>query len=85
MFKKVITAPNFWRSVLTLALAFIVIFNVIRVLFQFGFSFSKYFTYYFHDGHLFSFIAGNLVGGFFYGFIFAYYRYWRYFKGKGRL
>lgn len=80
MFKKIITAKKFWISVLVLMLVFIVLFNLIRIFIEYKFDFSGYFEFYFQSNRLPSFIVANLIGGFFYGFVMAFYRYWRYFK-----
>lgn len=81
-FKKIITSQKFWGSVLVLSLAFIILFNLVRIAIEYKFGFSTYFEFYFNSKRLPSFIVANLIGGVFYGFIMAYYRFWRHYKGK---
>lgn len=77
MFKKITSQRHFWVSVLIFFAAFLVLFNLIQVIFQFQLNFSRYFQYYFETHRLWSFLAMNFIGGFIYGFGTAYYRFWK--------
>lgn len=83
-FKKIITAKKFWTSVLLLALAFIVFYNLIRIFFEYKFDFNAFFSYYFQEARLPSFIVANIIGGLFYGFVVVFFRYYRRFKEEER-
>lgn len=84
MFLKIITAKRFWLSVLFMTLAFIVLFNLIRIVAEFKFDFKQFYDFYLNSHRLASFIVANLIGGIIYGFSMAYYRYWRHFKRENR-
>jgi len=82
MIKKILSLKTFWFSVIIFALAFIILFNLVRIIFEFNFNFGEYFAFYFNEKRLSSFIVANLIGGFIYGFLTAYYRFWKHFKVK---
>ncbi len=81
-FKKIISTKNFWTSVLIFAGIFVVLYNIIRVILEFDFNFGAYFSFHFEPDHLFNFILSNLIGGFIYGFVVVYFKYWRHYKEK---
>jgi len=84
MFFRILKAKRFWLSVLFLSFAFIVLFNLIRIIVEFKFGFGTYFKFYFQSHRLPSFIVANLIGGFFYGFAMAYFRYWKHLKNVNK-
>lgn len=74
MFKKVINHPNFWRSVISIGLAFSFLFVIFKwVLEGFKFDFVK---------DPLTFFAGVFVGGFAYGFFVTYGKFWKKLKEK---
>lgn len=84
MFKKIITAKNFWLNVAVLTVIFILLFNLVRIAVEYKFHFSDYFNFYINSYRFPSFLVFNLIGGFFYALITAYYRYWKHFRSSGR-
>ncbi|RMA57197.1 hypothetical protein [Ulvibacter antarcticus] len=62
MFQKVISYKGFWKSVLSLALAFAVVFTIIK------WAISGFSGTFFSEGNPIRFIAGVLIAGFAYGF-----------------
>lgn len=82
MFAKIFSLKSFWTSVLIFAVAFIILFNLIRILFEFSFDFGGYFKFYSEEGRLTSFIVANLIGGLIYGILTAFYRFYKHFKTK---
>ncbi|MCG9972212.1 hypothetical protein [Christiangramia crocea] len=72
-FKTIISQRSFWKSVLWLGLSFLVLYNVITILFEYGeLAFSTFFRERTADGKLFRFIIGQILASFLYGFILAY-------------
>lgn len=82
MFLRIIRLKTFWLSVVIFAFAFIILFNLVRIFFEFKFNFSAYFDFYFNSENLPSFIVANLIGGVIYGMLTAYYRFWKHFRTK---
>lgn len=82
MFLRIIRLKTFWLSVVIFAFAFIILFNLVRVFFEFKFNFKEYFGFYFAEEQLPSFLVANLIGGLIYGLLTAYYRFWKHFKTK---
>jgi hypothetical protein len=66
MFKAVLSYPGFWRSVLSLALAFVLLFVLIKWAIE-GFSLAFFSR---QDPLLFG--GGILLAGFLYGFIVSF-------------
>ena len=64
MFQRVISAKGFWRSVSTLALGFIIIYNVIDVWFAYDFDWSLYAENRFAEDNLLRFFVANIMSGF---------------------
>jgi drug/metabolite transporter (DMT)-like permease len=73
MFKKIINHKNFWRSVVTLAFAFALLFCIFKWVIE-GFSFE------FISREPLVFILSIVVGGFIYGFFVTYGKFWKKFK-----
>ena len=72
-FKTIIKKRSFWKAVLFMALLFIVLYNVVVMLFEFGgFHFSAYFHERMNNGKWIRFLVASLLGGFIYGFIVSY-------------
>lgn len=72
-FKSVISQKKFWKSVFWLGLSFLVLYNVITMLFEYGgFAFAEFFEERTADGKLFRFIIGQFLAAFLYGFILAF-------------
>lgn len=71
-FKQIVYLRAFWKSVLGLALAFIVVYNLIMVIFD-GFTFQPLIdkaTY-----QPVRFFIANIVSGVFYGLIISYFQF----------
>lgn len=62
MFKKVINHEGFWRSVVSLAIAFALVFTLIK------WALSSFEAAFFTQGDPVRFFAGVLLAGFVYGF-----------------
>ena len=77
-FKEVISVKGFWKSVFYLAIAFIVIYNLINIGFSYGFNFDAFAEEKFAGTGLVRFIVANLISGFIYGFIVVFLQ----FRGK---
>ena len=72
-FKEMISQRAFWKSVLFLGLGFLIVYDIISMLFEYGgFHFEAYFTERTEDGKLFRFILGQLLAAFAYGFIISF-------------
>ncbi|MDX1542989.1 MAG: hypothetical protein R3214_03510 [Christiangramia sp.] len=72
-FKSVISQKKFWKSVFWLGLSFLVLYNVITMLFEYGgFAFAEFLEERTADGKLFRFIIGQFLAAFLYGFILAF-------------
>ena len=70
MFKKIIAAQGFWRSVISIGTAFALLFTVIKWAIE-GFK-TEYFSSL--ENPLF-FVLGLIVSGFVYGFLVTYGKY----------
>lgn len=77
MFKQIISAKKFWKSVIIMSVAFIFLFNLVRIAIEFGFSFSDFWAAHSEPQMLPYFVVFNLFSGFVYGFGVVYYRYWK--------
>ena len=73
MFKRIISTQGFWKSVVSLGVAFSLIFVIIKWGLE---SFNK--SYFSTIQNPTSFMMGLLIGGFIYGFIVTYGK----FRGK---
>ncbi len=73
MFQKVISTQGFWKSVLSLGIAFALLFVIVKWAIE-GFK-MDYFT---SLQNPILFVIGLIVGGFFYGFFVTYGK----FRGK---
>lgn len=72
-FKSIVNQRSFWKSVFWLGLSFLILYNVISMLFEYGgFAFAEFFAERSSDGKLFRFIIAQLLAGFLYGFILAF-------------
>ncbi|MBZ9629172.1 hypothetical protein LB465_00165 [Salegentibacter sp. LM13S] len=72
-FKEMISQRPFWKSVLFLGIGFLIVYDIVSMLFEYGgFHFEAYFTERTEDGKLFRFIAGQLLAAFAYGFIISF-------------
>lgn len=78
MFQKVISAIGFWRSVITLAIGFIVIYNLIDIWFGYDFDLSLFVEKRFSKDNLLRFFVANIMSGFVYGFVVTFLK----FRGK---
>lgn len=77
--KEIVSLRSFWKSVFWLGLSFLVLYNVISILFEYGgFAFGQYFRERTEDGKLIRFIIGQLLAAFLYGFILSFGQ----FRGK---
>lgn len=76
MFKKIINHPGFWRSVLSIGMAFIVLYFVFRwILDGFSFEFIKAMD-------LWIYVLVVAGAGFIYGFFVTYGKFWKKLKEK---
>lgn len=71
--KAFLKMTAFWKSVFWLGLSFLIIYNIITMLFEYGgFHFTEFFDDRTENGSWLRFILAQLVGGFIYGFILAF-------------
>ncbi|AVR45505.1 hypothetical protein C7S20_09615 [Christiangramia fulva] len=71
--KAFLKMKAFWKSVLWLGLAFILIYNFITMMFDYGgFHFAQFFQDRTENGNWLRFVLAQLMGGFLYGFILAF-------------
>lgn len=77
-FKEVISVKGFWKSVIFLAIAFIIIYNLINIGFSYNFNFDAFVEEKLTGTMALRFIIANLIGGFIYGFIVVFLQ----FRGK---
>ena len=75
MFTKVINHPGFWKSVLFLAVMFIVIYNTADVLMVFKGSINGYIEERLAGENLLRFFSANIASGFVYGFIISFFKF----------
>lgn len=75
MFQRVISAKGFWRSVTSLALGFIIIYNVIDVWFGYDFNWALYAENRFAADNLLRFFVANIMSGFVYGFVVTFLKF----------
>ena len=72
-FKEMVSQRAFWKSVLFLGLGFLIVYDIVSMLFEYGgFHFKAFFTERTEGGKLFRFIAGQLLAAFAYGFIISF-------------
>ena len=72
-FNKVVNTNGFWKSVLGMGIAFILIYHIVNMLFIYGgLHFSEYFELNLSEDRWFRFVFGSLLSGFIYGFIITY-------------
>ena len=77
MFQKIIRHEGFWRSVVSLAIAFAFLFTLFKwMLSKFSFSFIG-------DNPI-SYVLAIILGGFLYGFFVTYGKFWKKLKEKQR-
>ena len=74
-FKEVIAVKGFWRSVVILGFAFMLIYNAIDLLFSYGFNFDEFFAEKLEGAMLIRFLIANIIGGFIYGFIVTFLQF----------
>jgi len=77
-FKEVVAVKGFWKSVIILGFAFMLIYNAIDLLFSFGFNFDEFFAEKLEGEMLIRFLIANIIGGFIYGFVVTFLQ----FRGK---
>jgi hypothetical protein len=75
MFQRVISAKGFWRSVISLAIGFIFIYNIIDVWFGYDFNWALYAENRFAADHLLRFFVANIMSGFVYGFVVTFLKF----------
>ena len=74
-----ISKKAFWKSVLLLGVGFLIVYDIVSMLFEYGgFHFEAFFTERTEDGKLFRFIVGQFLAAFVYGFIISFGQ----FRGK---
>lgn len=79
LFKSIVSQKAFWKSVFWLGLSFLILYNVISMLFEYGgFEFTRFFEERTANGKLIRFIIGQFLAAFLYGFILAFGQ----FRGK---
>lgn len=72
-FKSVVSQRSFWKSVFWLGLSFLILYNVITMLFEYGeFDVARFFEERTADGKLIRFIIAQVLAAFAYGFILAF-------------
>ncbi|MEZ4858582.1 MAG: hypothetical protein R2781_07205 [Flavobacteriaceae bacterium] len=71
MFKKIIHHKGFWRSVVSLAIAFALLFCIFKWVIE-GFSFA-----FISQNNPYLFLLSIALGGFIYGFFVTYGKFWR--------
>ena len=77
--KEIVSLRSFWKSVFWLGLSFLVLYNVISMLFEYGgFAFEEYFQERTENGKIVRFIIAQALAAFFYGFILSFGQ----FRGK---
>jgi hypothetical protein len=76
MFKKIINHEGFWKSVLSLAIAFALVFILIKWAIE-GFEMS-----FFTENDPFRFVIGVLLAGFVYGFFVTFGKFRAKLKNK---
>ncbi|MEZ4778520.1 MAG: hypothetical protein R2786_03980 [Flavobacteriaceae bacterium] len=77
MFKKIIGHEGFWKSVVSLAIAFAFLFTIFKwMLSKFSFSFLS-------ESPI-TYLLAILLGGFLYGFFVTYGKFWKKLKEKQR-
>lgn len=78
MLNKIIHTQGFLKSVLYLAIAFIIVYNLVDIGFKFNFDVALYIEERFAKDNLLRFFVANIGSGFVYGFIISYFK----FRGK---
>lgn len=72
-FKSIIAQKSFWRSVVFLGIGFLVVYNIINMLFSYGgFDFGSFVRDNFQGGRWLRFAIAQILSGFLYGFILSY-------------
>ena len=72
-FKSIVSQKSFWKSVILLGVSFLIIYNFVSMLFEYGgFEVTTFFRERTEDGKLFRFILGQVFAAFAYGFIIAF-------------
>ncbi len=72
-FKKIISQGSFWKSVLWLGVTFLIIYNFISMMFEYGgIDFEAFFQERTENGKWIRFVIGQILAAFVYGFILAY-------------
>lgn len=75
MFTKILYAKGFIKSVSYLAIAFILIYNIVDIIVKFEFDFLLYVNQRFAKDNLIRFFLANVGSGFVYGFIVSYFKF----------
>ena len=78
MFQKVISSKGFWKSVVSLAIGFILIYNLVDVWFSYDFDFGLWVEKRLAKDNLLRFFVANIMSGFVYGFVVTFLK----FRGK---
>ncbi|WP_372917789.1 hypothetical protein [Salegentibacter sp.] len=72
-FKSIVSQKSFWKSVILLGVSFLIIYNFVSMLFEYGgFEITTFLRERTEDGKLFRFILGQLMAALAYGFIIAF-------------
>lgn len=72
-FKTILAQKSFWKSVFWLGLSFLVLYNIISILFETGgFHFQEFYGARTEDGKIYRFIIGQILAAFLYGFILSF-------------
>lgn len=75
MFSKVIHTSGFFKSVASLAIAFIVIYNLVDLGIGYNFDLSLFIEKRFASDNLLRFFVANIGSGFVYGFIVTFFKF----------
>ncbi len=74
-FKQILQAPNFWKSVLFIGLAFVLLYNAIDYAFGYSMNWDQFLEAKWQGSTKWRFIIANILGGALYGFIISFLRY----------
>ncbi|HEY9184581.1 MAG TPA: hypothetical protein VIM94_04590 [Salegentibacter sp.] len=72
-FKSIVSQKSFWKSVILLGVSFLLIYNFVSMLFEYGgFEITTFFKERTEEGKLLRFILGQFFAALAYGFIIAF-------------
>lgn len=75
MLNTILHTQGFLKSVLYLAIAFIIVYNLVDIGIKFNFDISLYIQERFASDNLLRFFVANIGSGFVYGFIISYFKF----------